>query len=59
MGKIVVAGGSFGLGRIIVDALKAVKTHDYIALSRKATGIETRIVDYSPVNTLVSLLESE
>ncbi|KAF5595975.1 SDR family [Fusarium pseudocircinatum] len=59
MGKVVVAGGSSGLGRTMVDALEAAKTHDYIVLSRKATGPETRAVDYSDVDALTSLLESE
>ncbi|EXL40687.1 hypothetical protein FOCG_16839 [Fusarium oxysporum f. sp. radicis-lycopersici 26381] len=59
MGKVAVAGGSSGLGRTMVDALEAAKTHDYIILSRKATGPETRAVDYSDVNSLTSLLESE
>ncbi|KAL5615961.1 hypothetical protein FOBRF1_004709 [Fusarium oxysporum] len=59
MGKVAVAGGSSGLGRTMVDALEAAKTHNYIILSRKATGPETRAVDYSDVNSLTSLLESE
>ncbi|KAH7492966.1 hypothetical protein FOMA001_g1862 [Fusarium oxysporum f. sp. matthiolae] len=59
MGKVAVAGGSSGLGRTMVDALEAAKAHDYIILSRKATGPETRAVDYSDVNSLTSLLESE
>ncbi|KAM0210953.1 hypothetical protein ACHAPA_004775 [Fusarium lateritium] len=59
MGKIAVAGGSSGLGRTMVEALKAAKTHDYIVLSPKATGTETRAVDYSDVDALALLLESE
>lgn len=59
MGKIAVAGGSSGLGRTMVDALEAAKTHDYIVLSRKATGPETRAVDYSDIDALTSLLQSE
>ncbi|TXC04199.1 hypothetical protein FocTR4_00000303 [Fusarium oxysporum f. sp. cubense] len=59
MGKVAVDGGSSGLGRTMVDALEAAKTHNYIILSRKATGPETRAVDYSDVNSLTSLLESE
>ncbi|KAM0243060.1 hypothetical protein ACHAP5_006934 [Fusarium lateritium] len=59
MGKIAAAGGSSGLGRTMVEALKAAKTHDFIVLSRKATGTETRAVDYSDVDALASLLESE
>ncbi|CVK84864.1 uncharacterized protein FMAN_01790 [Fusarium mangiferae] len=59
MGKIAVAGGSSGLGRTTVDALNAAKTHDYVVLSRKATGPETRAVDYSDIDALTSLLESE
>ncbi|KAF4439399.1 SDR family [Fusarium acutatum] len=59
MGKVAVAGGSSGLGRTMVDALEAAKTHDYIVLSRKATGPKTRAVDYSDVDYLTSLLESE
>ncbi|EXM18948.1 hypothetical protein RAB80_001826 [Fusarium oxysporum f. sp. vasinfectum] len=59
MGKVAVAGGSSGLGQTMVDALEAAKTHDYIILSRKATGPKTRAVDYSDVNSLTSLLESE
>ncbi|CZR33114.1 uncharacterized protein FPRO_01863 [Fusarium proliferatum ET1] len=59
MGKIAVAGGSSGLGRTMVDALEAAKTHDYIVLSRKATGPETRAVDYSDIGALTSLLQSE
>lgn len=59
MGKVAVAGGSSGLGRTMVDALEAAKTHNYIILSRKATGPETRAADYSNVNSLTSLLESE
>jgi len=59
MGKVAVAGGSSGLGRTMVDALEAAKTHDYIVLSRKATGSEKRAVDYSNIDGLTSLLESE
>ncbi|KAL7762551.1 hypothetical protein ACKLNR_009086 [Fusarium oxysporum f. sp. zingiberi] len=59
MGKVAVAGGSSGLGRTMVDALEAAKTHNYIILSRKATGPETRAADYSDVNSLTWLLESE
>ncbi|KAM0478814.1 hypothetical protein ACHAP7_005968 [Fusarium lateritium] len=59
MGKIAVAGGSSGLGRTMVEALKAAKTHDYIVLSPKATGTETRAVDYSDVDALALLLESD
>ncbi|KAF5628835.1 SDR family [Fusarium sp. NRRL 52700] len=59
MGKIAVAGGSSGLGRTMVDALEASKTHDYIVLSRKATGTKSRAVDYSDLNALTSLLEYE
>ncbi|KAG9508150.1 hypothetical protein J7337_001713 [Fusarium musae] len=59
MGRVAVAGGSSGLGRTMVDALEAAKTHDYIVLSRKATGPETRAVDYSNIDALTSLLESE
>ncbi|KAF4955997.1 hypothetical protein FGADI_4170 [Fusarium gaditjirri] len=43
----------------MVDALEATKTHDYIVLSRKATGPETRAVDYFDVDALTSLLQSE
>ncbi|KAF4990599.1 hypothetical protein FGRMN_8358 [Fusarium graminum] len=59
MGKLAVAGGSTGLGRAIVDVLEAAKTHDYIVLSRKATGTGTRGVDYFDIDALVSVLESE
>ncbi|RGP69569.1 sdr family [Fusarium sporotrichioides] len=59
MGKIAVAGGSSGLGRTMVEALMAAKTHDYIVLSRKAINAEARAVDYSSVDTLVSLLVFE
>ncbi|KAF5659154.1 SDR family [Fusarium circinatum] len=59
MGKVAVAGGSSGLGRTMVDALEAAKSHDYIVLSRKATGSETRAVNYSDIDALASLLESE
>ncbi|KAF5541104.1 SDR family [Fusarium mexicanum] len=59
MGKVAVAGGSSGLGRTMVDALEAAKTHDYIVLSRKTNGPETRAVDYSDIDALASLLESE
>ncbi|GKU22801.1 unnamed protein product, partial [Fusarium langsethiae] len=59
MRKIAVAEGSSGLGRTMVEALKAAKTHDYIVLSRKVTDAEARAADYSSVDTLVSLLESE
>ncbi|KAF5251244.1 hypothetical protein FANTH_3679 [Fusarium anthophilum] len=59
MGKVAVAGGSSGLGRTMVDALEAAKTHDYIILSRKANGPKTRAVDYSDVDALNSVLESE
>ncbi|KAF5985005.1 SDR family [Fusarium coicis] len=43
----------------MVDALEAAKTHDYIVLSRKATGPTTRAVDYSNIDALTSLLGSE
>ncbi|KAF4449680.1 Isoflavone reductase like protein [Fusarium austroafricanum] len=59
MGKVAVAGGSSSLGRAMVDALEAAKTHDYIILSRKATGPKTRAANYSDVTSLTSLLESE
>ncbi|KAH7269206.1 uncharacterized protein BKA55DRAFT_629931 [Fusarium redolens] len=59
MGKVAVAGGSSGLGRTMVDALEAAKTHDYIVLSRKATGLETRAVNYSDVDALTAILEIE
>ncbi|KAF5647667.1 SDR family [Fusarium tjaetaba] len=59
MGKVAVAGGSSGLGRTMVDALEVAETHDYIVLSRKATGPETRAVDYYDIDVLTSLLESE
>ncbi|OBS22681.1 hypothetical protein FPOA_09013 [Fusarium poae] len=59
MGRVAVAGGSSGLGRTMVEALEAVKTHDYVVFSRKATNEETRAVDYSSVDTLVSQLEAE
>jgi nucleoside-diphosphate-sugar epimerase len=59
MGKVAVAGGSSGLGRTMVDALEAAKTHYYIVLSRKATGLETRAVNYSDVDALTAILEME
>ncbi|KAM0342061.1 hypothetical protein ACHAPU_009789 [Fusarium lateritium] len=59
MGKLAVAGGSSGLGRAMVDVLNAAKPHDYIVLSRKATGTESRAVDYSDTDALLSLLEFE
>ncbi|KAF5609115.1 SDR family [Fusarium subglutinans] len=59
MGIVAVAGGSSGLGRTMVDALEAAKTYDYIVLSRKANGPETRAVDYSDINALASLFDSE
>ncbi|CEI70483.1 hypothetical protein FVEN_g1013 [Fusarium venenatum] len=59
MGKIAVAGGSSGLGRTMIEALKAGETYEYIVLSRKATNVESRAVDYSSVDSLASLLETE
>ncbi|KAM0229698.1 hypothetical protein ACHAPO_009768 [Fusarium lateritium] len=59
MGKVAVAGGSSGLGRTMVEALKAAGTHDYVVLSRKAMNAESRAVDYSSVDSLASLLETE
>jgi nucleoside-diphosphate-sugar epimerase len=59
MGKVAVAGGSSGLGRAMVEALEAAKTHDYIVFSRKATSPKTRAVDYSDAGALASLLEYE
>lgn len=35
MVKVAVAGGSGGVGRAIIDALKEQKTHDFVILSRK------------------------
>ena len=59
MGKVAVAGGSSGLGRTMVDALRAAKTHDFIVLSRTATTPDTRAVSYTDTEALVRLLESE
>ncbi|CAF3496595.1 unnamed protein product [Fusarium graminearum] len=59
MGKVTVAGGSSGLGRTMVDALREAKTHDFIILSRTATAPDTRAVSYSDTDALVRLLESE
>jgi nucleoside-diphosphate-sugar epimerase len=35
MVKVAIAGGSGGVGRTIVEALKDQKTHEFIILSRK------------------------
>ena len=35
MVKVAVAGGSGGVGRAIIEALKQQSTHEYIILSRK------------------------
>ncbi|KAM0346960.1 hypothetical protein HYE67_002896 [Fusarium culmorum] len=59
MRKVAVAGGSSGLGRTMVDALREAKTHKFIILSRTDTAPDTRAVSYSDTNALVSLLESE
>ncbi|KAJ4115405.1 hypothetical protein NW768_011257 [Fusarium equiseti] len=59
MGKVAVAGGSSGLGRTMVDALREAKTHNFIILSRTATASDTRAVSYTDSDALLRLLESE
>ncbi|KAM0417023.1 hypothetical protein ACHAPT_012989 [Fusarium lateritium] len=60
MGKIAIAGGSTGIGRAIADVLESTTTHhQYIILSRRSSGSETRAVDYSDIEALAALLEHE
>ncbi|ENH69294.1 hypothetical protein FOC1_g10004832 [Fusarium oxysporum f. sp. cubense race 1] len=66
---VAVAGGTGGLGRALVDTIKAHGKHEVLVLSRKAnvvkntTGLEESLgarvvtVDYSNVDSLASILE--
>ncbi|KAG7426751.1 Oxidoreductase BOA1 [Fusarium oxysporum f. sp. raphani] len=61
---VAVAGGTGGLGRALVDAIKAHGKHEVLVLSRKnTTGLEESLgarvvtVDYSNVDSLASILE--
>ncbi|KAG7410207.1 Oxidoreductase BOA1 [Fusarium oxysporum f. sp. raphani] len=61
---VAVAGETGGLGRAIVDAIKAHGKHEVLVLSRKnTTGLEESLgarvvtVDYSNVDSLASILE--
>ncbi|KAF2643610.1 NAD(P)-binding protein [Massarina eburnea CBS 473.64] len=61
---IAVAGGSGGLGRAIVDALKTSAKYDVVILSRKTnpkieseTGARVLATDYANVESVVQVLE--
>lgn len=63
---IAVAGGSGGLGRAIVEALKADGRYEVFVLARKAnpefeasTGVTTLAVDYTDVASLAALFEAK
>ncbi|KAF4965505.1 hypothetical protein FSARC_6685 [Fusarium sarcochroum] len=59
MGKIVIAGGSTGIGRAIADVLDSTKTHKFIILTRRSSGPDTRAVDYTNIDALVKLFDHE
>ncbi|RKK31762.1 hypothetical protein BFJ67_g15080, partial [Fusarium oxysporum f. sp. cepae] len=61
---VAIAGGTGGLGRTLVDAIKARGKHEVLVLSRRnMTGLEESLgarvvtVDYSDVDSLASILE--
>ncbi|KAF2812095.1 NAD(P)-binding protein [Mytilinidion resinicola] len=58
---VAVAGGSSGLGRTIVDALKADARYEVLILGRKLeeeSGTRVLAIDYTSVDALVALLEA-
>ncbi|KAH9211906.1 hypothetical protein DL95DRAFT_341200 [Leptodontidium sp. 2 PMI_412] len=64
MVKVAVAGGSGGVGRAIIDALKEQKTHDFVILSRKdnpaleaEVGAKVISVDYTDSSSAQKTLE--
>ncbi|KAF6810012.1 hypothetical protein CMUS01_13560 [Colletotrichum musicola] len=62
--SVAIAGGTGGLGRATVEAIQARGTHEVIVLTRKvsgnpggASGVRFIAVDYSNIDSLVSVLE--
>ncbi|KAL3419993.1 hypothetical protein PVAG01_08492 [Phlyctema vagabunda] len=64
MVKVAIAGGSGGIGRAIVDALKEQTEHQFIILTRKvnpelesALGVKTVAIDYTNISAIQKALE--